>query len=148
MASLAYEWPPNPCPAFPSSRALLSFTPMNDILAHQDYESPTVVRKIFDFCGYCLYWGWYWTEHLLVLEWEIVRRALRFADPRVHSEERRIRAITEGRQKKPDKKFFVLLLFPRPLLAGFTKSLIAALGQSPFNLVVVLNAPLPAAAKE
>lgn len=123
---------------------------MNKPIATLDETSEPagVFRKILDFAGYCLYWAGYWTEHLLVLELEIARRVLRLADPRVHSEAKRIKSIEEGRLSKQTGKFFILVLFPGATLPGFTRSLIAALKASPFNLVVVLNASLPAATRE
>ena len=120
---------------------------MNDTSANQNGESSTILRKVLDFLGYCLFWTGYWLEHLLVLELEVARRLLRLTDARVHSEKKRIKDIGEGWLRKPTKKFFILVLFPTSSLARFTKDLIAALKPSPFNLVVVLNASLSAAVK-
>src|ERR1700748_1064539 len=75
----------------------------------------------------------------------VIEKALRLVqrlDPRLYSERLRIERVRDGRSAKDTNKFFILVLYTKDALPGFTSNLIAAIARSPFNLIVVSNAPL------
>lgn len=92
-----------------------------------------------------LHWTGYYLEHALVLLFEAVQRAVQWLDPRRHVLGLRVRKISGGLSCKPSAKFFIFVVYAKSTLPCFTANLIAALKESPFNLVVVSNATLDAA---
>lgn len=92
-----------------------------------------------------LHWTGYYLEHALVLLLEAVQRAVQWLDPRRHVLGLRVRKISGGLSCKPSAKFFIFVVYAKSTLPRFTANLIAALKESPFNLVVVSNATLDAA---
>jgi hypothetical protein len=63
-------------------------------------------------------------------------------DPRVYSENLRIRRTTEGRLTYKGNRFLLFVLFSPFSLPGFTRNLIDAVARSRLNLVIVSNAQL------
>jgi len=84
----------------------------------------------------------YYIEHSVVLLFEALLRLRGLLDPRLHSEARRIRAITDGRARKDTGKFIVFVVYSEAALPAFTTNFIDAIRQSPFNLILVANCPL------
>jgi hypothetical protein len=96
--------------------------------------------KILDWVGNSI-------ERLIVVGFELARRTLRRFDPRTYFERLRIKQITEGEVCKPTGKFLVFVLYARRDLPSFTANFVAALNNSPFNLIVVSNTQLAASAR-
>lgn len=95
-----------------------------------------------------LYWSGYYCEHAFVLALEFFRRSIRRLDPRLYFESLRLKKIHEGNSCKTTGKFVVLVIYANSSLPSFTTSLIEALRDSPFNLVVVSNGHLSASASK
>lgn len=86
-------------------------------------------------------------ERVIVFGIELARRTLRRCDPRIYFEGARVKQITEGRACEPTGKFVVFVLYARSDLPSFTANFVAALNNSPFNLIVVSNTELTASAR-
>ena len=84
----------------------------------------------------------YFIEHILVLEIEALQRVIQWLDLRRHVESFRIRKISDGTLHKPSAKFLILVVHTQSTLPIFTRNLIAAINESPFNLIVVSNGEL------
>ena len=84
----------------------------------------------------------YYIEHSVVLLFEAFLRIRGLLDPRLHSEARRIRKITDGRARKDTGKFIVFVVYSEAALPAFTTNFVDAIRQSPFNLILVANSRL------
>jgi hypothetical protein len=80
---------------------------------------------------------------LIVYPIETVSRLIRRLDPRVYSRALRIVQVTQGYQPKKNDAFFILVLYSKGPTAQFLTNIIDAIANSPHNLVVVSNLPLP-----
>jgi hypothetical protein len=87
-------------------------------------------------------WTRFHLEYLLVLTLEGLSRLVNLLDPRVYFESMRVRVVRDGGDAKAGGKFFLLVLYCGDTLPAFTRTIIDAVGRSPFNLVIVSNGRL------
>jgi hypothetical protein len=100
------------------------------------------ISRAFSAIGYFFYLTWYTIERIVLIHpIEFAMRTWNRIDPRVHAQSLRIRSVTDGRPKKSDA-FYILVLFARAPLPAFTANIIDAVARSAHNLIIVSNAPL------
>lgn len=95
-----------------------------------------------------LFWIAYHVEHVIVLAIEVLRRAVARFDPALYSAARRVRAVVRGSGTKESRKAVIFVLWCNGPVPDFTKSFIDAVARSAFQLVVVTNQTLSAAARD
>jgi hypothetical protein len=71
---------------------------------------------------------------------EGILRAWYHLDPRVYSEHRRIRRITEGRLKQKSDRYVLFVVYAKQSIPVFIETIIQAIGRSHLNLVISTNA--------
>jgi len=97
------------------------------------------VLSILDWVAYYLI---YYIEHAFILLIEGFRRTIYRLDPLLYVERFRIRKICNGKLHRATGKYFILVVFAKSSLPSFTKTLITAIKESPFNLIIVSNKQL------
>jgi hypothetical protein len=89
----------------------------------------------------------YTIEDVFAIACEAVQRTLLRLDPRLYSQRRRIRAVTEGLARKPSDKAAIFVVYAQGRLPDFTMNFIAALNRHSFNVIIVANSALDADAR-
>jgi hypothetical protein len=105
---------------------------------------PTIVERALE----PIVGAWRHFEHKVIIPiFEGLVRLWLHLNPRVYSSGLRVRSVSKGRGPDKGKKFIIFVIYSRLGLSPFVKNFIGAVGNSPFNLVVVSNAPLDAGSK-
>jgi hypothetical protein len=95
----------------------------------------TVLRAAAGWCASKL-------EYAAILVLEGLLRVARRLDPRLYSRRARLKAVRQGAAVKPDGAFLIFVFYATGPLPGFTRTFIDAVARSPFNLILVANAPV------
>jgi hypothetical protein len=95
----------------------------------------TVLRAAAGWCASKL-------EYAGILVVEGMLRFVHRLDPRLYSRRARLKAVRQGDAVKPSGAFLIFVFYATGPLPGFTRTFIDAVARSPFNLILVANAPV------